>query len=223
MKTSCILLFICLIFISCESNDLTQNRINEIDNAFVNSNFNYSYLETLNIDKETNYYNCLNDIAVSMNDKRITGGLAVMYKETNTDTFFDTGLFFIYLSKVRRIGKLDSTEVYDHFLNKKLYSQYEFNLSEYYEAAYIKDEKNQNIWVRLGISMVLSDNRYYQDAIEYLYEAESINQDNNFLKELMVKNLLLQGDTINAKIYLNKIQENYTFNELDQNIRDIIK
>ena len=69
-----IILFL-LPFTSCVQNELSQNRINEIDNGFVNSGFSYSFLDSLDINEKTNYYFCLKNIAISMNDKRKIKGI----------------------------------------------------------------------------------------------------------------------------------------------------
>ncbi len=217
------MIFLLIAVCSCLDNELNFNKIKNIDNEFVDSNFSYTFLDLLEIDKESGYYSCLLNIAISKNDKdSIEGAIFVGYEETQFNTYHETGLLFYYLSKIRRSTSLDSMEFFDAFLGKNLGLNY-ISIKEIYKVAYKKDFEKKNMWVRLGISIVLTENRYYQEAIDYLIEAESINQDNNYLKELMINNLLLQGDSITAKVYLNKIPKSYKFNEIDKNIRNTLR
>lgn len=66
---------------------------------------------------------------------------------------------------------------------------------------------------------MMTDHRYYDKALEYLFEAQEINPENNYIKELIAKNLLLNIDTLNAVEYLKTIPKDYKFIDLDESIR----
>lgn len=224
MKT---LLKISIIFIlstACEKYELTDDLINDYDNAFVNSNMSKSFFDTLNPSLSGSYIHCLSTIRefqriIDKGDST-EGGFYGFTGSENLNTFDETRSLFYFLPRIKMAKvKLDSYK-YDPFLNKEILFIYYMTLNEYYNKAYKTDYEKKNIWIRIGLSIIMTDHRYYDKALEYLFEAQEINPDNNYIKELIVKNLLLNIDTHNEIDYLKSIPEDYEFIDLDESLRN---
>lgn len=224
------LLFILLILSGCSYEEFDYSDINKIDNLIVESRFSVELIDSIyNNYEENDYLNGLRDIVYLYNNGKDTGNNHLFHAPNEDDgTFVITSICFSHyflvvyrLNSVTSINQSGDKEVsfigkYSTFLGVDVDQSTFYTLNHFIPNALDLDTHSRNIWVRICLSKYLQLHQYNEMSLDYLLEAEQINKDNLYVKELLIRNYLALKVTSNLSEYVNEFPDNYAFIDLDK-------
>lgn len=226
MKTK--ILFILLMLSGCSYEEFDYSDINKIDNLIVESRFNVELIDSLYEKYAANdYLDGMRDIIYQYNKELETGNILINHvPESDEGTFGITSVCFKdyftgynYLKSViffDNSNKLSTISKYSPFLEVDVHRSALSTLDYFIPLALNKDTNSRNIWIRICLSKYLILHQYYEMSLDYLLEAEQINSQNLYVKELIIRNYLAMNVTSNLSEYVNEFPDNYTFIDLDK-------
>lgn len=227
---SIIILVILLGLSSCSKKQFDSSEINEIDNLIVNSKFDIKQIDSIyNIYVENDYLNGIREIVYLFNTT-IDSDANYLYDAPNEydGTFKVTSLCFshyfmdyelfktLVTTKENGRKKLSFIRKYSTYLGVDIDDSIFYTVDHFIKNAIKKDTSSTNIWVRICLSKYLMLHQYYNLSLDYLFDAEQINGENLYIKELIIRNYLALGDNTTLKNYIEQIPDNYKFIDLSQ-------
>ena len=212
---------------SCSYEEFNYSDINKIDNLIVESRFSVELIDSLYEKYAANdYLDGMRDIIYQYNKGLVTGNVLMDIAPGSDDgTFGITSVCFTnyftgynFLKSVIYFdenNKLLTMSKYSPFLEVDVHRSVLSTVDYFIPIALSKDTNSRNIWIRICLSKYLFLHQYYEMSLDYLLEAEQINPQNLYVKELIIRNYLAMNITNNMNEYVKDIPNNYTFLNLN--------
>jgi hypothetical protein len=212
---------------SCSYEEFDYSNINKIDNLIVESRFSVELIDSLYEKYAANdYLDGMRDIVHRLNKGKDTRStLYYNAHEEDDETFKITSVCFshyfndYYLMKSWIDANEDNRLIiigrYSTYLKVDVERSAFSTMDHFIPIALSKDTNSRNIWIRICLSKYLFLHQYYEMSLDYLLEAEQINPQNLYVKELIIRNYLAMNITNNMNEYVKDIPNNYTFLNLN--------
>jgi hypothetical protein len=225
-----IIIVILLGLSSCGKRQFDTSEINEIDNLIVNSKFDIKLVDSIyNIYEENDYLNGIKEIVYLYNTTIDSDGNYLYDAPNEYDgTFKVTSLSFshyfmdyelfktLVTTKENGRNELLFIRKYSTYLGVDIDDSIFYTVNHYIPIAIKKDTSFTNIWIRICLSKYLMLHQYYNLSLDYLFDAEQINGENLYIKELIIRNYLALDDNTALADYVDDFPDNYKFIDLSQ-------
>ncbi len=228
---SIIILVLLLGLTGCSKKQFDSSEINEIDNLIVNSKFDIKLIDSIyNIYEENDYLNGLKEIVYLYNSEFDTNNNVIIYPTPNENdkTFMLTSVCFAryFIDYTRLSSSLEIYKkkgqdfwfigTYSTFLKVDIDRISFYTIDHFIKNAIKLDTFSINIWIRICLSKYLMLHQYYNLSLDYLFDAEQINGENLYIKELIIRNYLALDDNTALADYVDDFPDNYKFIDLSQ-------
>lgn len=227
---SIIIVVILLGLLSCSKKQFDTSEINEIDNLIVNSKFDIKLIDSIyNIYEENGYLNGLKEIVNLYNiTYDYSTPIEFVPPEDEFKSFVISSVCYHHLFQnyERLASRLPIPEdgnriwlyigKYSTFLGVEIDEISFYTIDNYIASALEEDTFSTNIWIRICLSKYLMLHQYYNLSLDYLFDAEQINGENLYIKELIIRNYLALDDNTALSDYVDDFPDNYKFIDLSQ-------